>query len=107
VATDSTTPGSDGLSEIQRKIDAAVKQQLPFVLRMPDPDRSRCLFCLAYEYLNLDMEERAFPLLEQADPDYFAAQLKEDMAKIPNMTEMVMRILQKLVDAGYVKISPA
>jgi len=60
--------------------------------------------CLAYEYLNLDMEEYAFPLLEEADPGYFKDQLKEDMEKIPNMTEIVMRIIEKVIEAGYVKV---
>lgn len=92
------------MTDLQKSIDTAIKFQLPMARSLKDPHRSRCLFCLAYEYLNLDMEEKAFPLLEEADPEYFKEQLGKDMKTIPNMEEIVTRSLSKLIDMGFVKI---
>lgn len=93
----------DGLTEEQKQIDVAVQKQLPSVLKLPEPDRSKCLMCLAYEYFNLDMEEKAFTIIQKADPNYFNNQLKEDM-KDPDIQKIVMRILGSLMNAGYVKV---
>jgi len=93
-----------GLSENQKKIITAVEFQLPMVRTLPDPDRSRCLMCLAYEYFVLDMEELAYPLLEEADAEYFKYQLGKDMEADENITTIVLRIMDKLVDVGAVII---
>jgi len=95
----------DGLTEIQQKMVQAVETLLPDIRQLPDPKRSQSLLCMAYEYLILDMEERAYPLLEEADPNYFGEQLGKDMADDPRMMELVMRVMDKLIDIGFVKIS--
>ncbi|HUV84319.1 MAG TPA: hypothetical protein VMV86_01340 [Methanosarcinales archaeon] len=91
-----------GLSDIQKQVVRAVEFQLPMVRTLPDPDRSKCLMCLSYEYFILDMEELAYPLLEEADPEYFKDQLAKDMAEDENITTIVLRIMDKLIDVGVV-----
>jgi hypothetical protein len=95
----------DGMTELQKQVDSAVRSQLRIVLTLPNPDKSRCLLCLAYEYFIQDMEEDAFNLLSQADPEYFKDQLAKDMKEIENMETIVTSVLQKLIEAGYIKVS--
>jgi hypothetical protein len=95
----------DGLTDLQKQVIKAVEFQLPMIRTLPDPDRSKCLMCLAYEYFILDMEERAYPLLEEADPNYFGEQLGKDMAADENIMTIVLTIMDKLVDIGMVKVS--
>lgn len=92
---------NDGLTEDQKYIDEAVKAQLPLVLKLPNPYRSQCLLCLAYEYFILDMEEEAYKLLMKADPEYFKDQLAKDIKEIPNMDIIVKRVAKKLVELGF------
>jgi hypothetical protein len=95
----------DGLTENQKEIIKAVEEMLPSIRKLPDPMRSQSLLCMAYEYFIADMEERAYPLLEEADPNYFSEQLGKDMADDSRMLEIVMRIMDKLVDIGIVKVT--
>lgn len=95
----------DGLTELQKQVISAVQMQLRLVVTLPQPDKSRCLLCLAYEYFVLDMEEDAFKLLEMADPEYFKDQLAKDMKEIKDMSTIVMTVMQKLVEGGYVIVS--
>lgn len=94
----------DGLTQEEQQMVSEIKSLLPTVRLLPDPDRSRSLLCLAYEYFLMDMEEEAYKLLEEADQNYFGEQLGKDMKDITGMTEIVMRILNKLMDIGIVKI---
>jgi len=94
----------DGLTDLQKQVDQAVKQQLPFVNTLPNPDKSRCLLCLAYEYFILDMEEEGLKLLEGADPEYFKDQLAKDMKEIDNMEIIVLSVTSRLIEAGYIKV---
>lgn len=93
----------DGLTELQQKVDTAVQATLKFSLKLPEPDRSKVLTCLAYEYFNLDMEEKAFKILEKADPEYFKTHMKKDLED-PQMKQIFFSIIGKLIDAGYVKV---
>lgn len=95
---------NDGISRENQEVITAIKAQLPIVLRMPDPDKSRCLLALSYEYMIMDMEEEALKLLKQADPEYFKEQLSKDMKDIPNMDIIVMSISSKLIELGIVKV---
>jgi len=93
---------SDGLSDIQKEVVKLVQSQLPYIKSLPEPDRSRGLLCLAYEYFNLDMEERAFPLINLAQPEYFQEQLAKDVLEVPNMREIVIKVADKLMETGYI-----
>jgi hypothetical protein len=95
----------NNLSSDQKNIKSLVEAQLPTIRTLPDPDRSRCLLCMAYEYFVLDMEEYACSLLQEADPEYFGEQLGKDMKDIEEMSELVLRITDKLVDIGFVIIT--
>jgi len=94
----------DGLNEEQRKIIEEVERQVPLILKLPEPGRSKCIVCLSYEYLIQDMEEKAFSLLESADPNYFKDPMKKDMEKDPRMAELVMTMLSKIISMGYVDL---
>lgn len=93
----------DGLTKEQESIDQAIQDQLSVVLQLSEPDRSKCLTCLAYEYFLLDMEERAFGVLKQADPEYFNTHMIKDL-KDPQMNEIFMTIVSKLIRSGYIKV---
>jgi hypothetical protein len=95
---------NDGLTADEVQMVAEIKTQLPFIMKMPNPDKSRCLLSLAYEYLIMDMEEEAMKLLRQADPEYFKDQLSKDMKEIPNMDIIVMSISSKLIELGIIKV---
>lgn len=97
----------DGLNAQQNAILEEVERQIPLVSGLPEPDRSRCLTCLAYEYMLQDMEEKAFELLEKCDPGYFKEPMANDMQKDPSMNRIVMTILSKLIEIGYVKVRTA
>lgn len=84
------------------KMIAEIKTYVPMALQLPEPDKSRCLLCLAYEYFMMDMEEEAYKLLLFADSNYFKDQLKIDMKTVPNMDKVVMRIARKLILIGVV-----
>jgi predicted transcriptional regulator len=90
----------------QKTVDE-IKRMLPLVLPMPNPNKSRCLLGLAYEYFIMDMEEEAYKLLLMADPEYFKDQLAEDMKEMPNMKEVVLTIMHKLVELGLIKVVPS
>jgi len=94
----------DGLTEEQQAIYKIVESHMVFVATMPEPDKSRCLLSLAYEYFILDMEEEAFKLLEQADSGYFQEQLESDVDSIDNMKEIVTTIMSKLIEIGYIRV---
>ena len=94
----------DGQTDEESKVITAIKATLPLVLTLPNPDKSRALLGLAYEYFIMDMEEEAYKLLAMADPAYFGEQLRKDMEEIPNMEEVVMRILDKLMEIGVVRV---
>lgn len=94
----------DGLTDLQKQIIKAVEAQLPLVRTLPNPYKSKCLMCLSYEYLILDMEEKAIPLLKEADPKYFGDQLAEDMKEDPTITLIVMAISAKLEELGIIKV---
>ena len=95
----------DGLDKDQSWVIEQVGIELPKALVLSEPDRSRCLLCLAYEYFNVDMEEEAFKILSQSDPDYFKnGQLGKDMKEIKDMDKIVFAIMGKLLSAGYIKI---
>lgn len=98
---------TDGLNKQQKAILDEVERQVPIVVGLPEPDRSRCLTCLAYEYMLQDMEEKAFNLLEQCDPNYFKQPMADDMKNDPNMNKIVMTILSKLIEIGYVEVRTA
>ena len=93
----------DGLTKEQKEVDRLVREQIPRALALPEPDRSKCIMCLAYEYFNQDMEEKAFKLIEKADPNYFKDQLAKDMQD-PQIKEIVFRIMGSLMSAGYIKV---
>ena len=93
-----------GLSDIQKQVIKAVEFQLSMIRTLPDPDRSKCLMCLAYEFFVLDMEEKGYILLEEADPEYFKDQLRKDMDEDENVTTVVMTILDKLMEIGVVVV---
>ena len=93
---------NDGLTEEQIFIIDEVKAQLPIVLTLSNPDKSRCLLGLSYEYFLMDLEEEAYKLLKQADPAYFGEQLGKDMKEIPNMDIVVFTITSKLIELGLV-----
>jgi hypothetical protein len=95
---------NDGLTKEERWMVEQIKAQLPLIEKIPNPDKSRCLLGLAYEYFLMDMEEEAYKLLEKADPAYFSEQLGKDMEEMSEMTEIVMRILDKLMDIGVVVV---
>jgi len=96
---------NDGLTDEQKWIIEEIKEHLPFILEhVPNPDKSRALLGMAYEYFLMDMEDEAYALLLKADPEYFKDQLKEDMVMIPNMRQIVFRIMGKLVELGLVKV---
>lgn len=95
---------NDGLSKEDKWMVEQIELQFPFVLKLSDPDKSRCLLGLAYEYFLMDMEEKAYELLRQADPNYFKEQLAKDMREIPNMDKIVLRIMGKLIDIGVVVV---
>ena len=94
----------DGLTLEEQQMIGEINKALPIAMSLPNPDKSRCLLGLAYEYFLMNMEEEAYKLLEQADPDYFGEQLGKDMKEIPNMEEVVMRILDKLMEIGVVVV---
>jgi hypothetical protein len=93
----------DGMTEVQKLVDQAVQAQLPMILKVPEPDRSKALVCLAYEYFILDMEEKAFAILDKADPNYFSEGMKKDLQD-PQMNQIFMTIVAKLIESGYVKV---
>lgn len=93
---------TDGLDTVQKTIIDEINKQLPSVLKMPNPDKSRCLVSLAYEYFNLDMEEEGFKLIEQCDPQYFKGQMAEDMKNIRDFDQIVVAIMAKLLHLGYI-----
>lgn len=95
---------NDGISAKDQLVVDEIKKQLPFVLTLPNPDKSRCLLSLAYEYIIMDMEEEGMKLLRQADPEYFKEQLSKDMKDIPNMEIIVLSISSKLIELGIVKV---
>ena len=95
----------DGLTADQSAILLEVERQVPLVSKLPEPDRSRCLTCLAYEYLLQDMEEKSFDLLSQCDPGYFKEPMANDMKRDPSMNRIVMTILSKLIEIGYVSVN--
>lgn len=94
----------DGLTPEQQNIVDEIQRTLLTVRLLPDPDRSRCLLCLAYEYFVMDMEEEAYKLLKEADKNYFGDQLRKDTDEIPGMSEILVTILNKLTEIGLVKI---
>jgi hypothetical protein len=94
----------DGLSDLQKQVVQAIKSQLPMVRALPNPDKSKCLMCLAYEYFMLDMEEEAYKLLSEADPEYFKDQLAKDMDEDSDVALVVSRIIDKLIDIGVVRV---
>lgn len=94
----------DGISKEDQEMVDQIKAALSLVMNLPDPDKSRCLLSLAYEYFLMEMEEEAYKLLMHADPNYFSAQLKEDMKTIPNMDQIVTRIAGKLIELGVITI---
>lgn len=79
------------------------KIMLPTVLQMPEPQKSRCLMGLAYEYFIADLEEEAYKILKKADPKYFGEQLGKDMKEDPIIKQIVFRIASKLIEIGLVK----
>jgi hypothetical protein len=95
---------TDGLSDKQKFIDGEIQELLPEVLKIPEPDRSRSLVCLAYEYFMVDMEEDAFSILRNVDPSYYKNEMHSDM-KDGEMKHIFMSIMSKLVDTGYIKIT--
>jgi hypothetical protein len=96
---------TDGLTEKQKQIVEEIKAQLPMVYNLPNPSKSRCLLSLAYEYFLLDMEEEAFKLLKQADPNYFGEQLGKDLEEIPQMTTIILCISSKLMELGLITLN--
>ena len=94
----------DGLNVEQQFILQQVESALPQVLKLPEPARSQSLTCLAYEYFLQDMEEKAFTLLEKADPNYFKEPMKKDMESDPRMNKIIMTILAKIIEIGYVEV---
>ena len=90
----------DGYSKKQKEVDLEVKNQLPGVLAMSEPDRTRCLFLMSYEYLYLEMEEEAFGLLKMADQGYFTSSLIEDISSVPGMDIIVATFIGKSVQVG-------
>jgi len=93
---------TDGLDINQKTVIDEINQQLPTVLKMPNPDKSRCLVSLAYEYFNLDMEEDGFKLINQCDPRYFKTHIAEDMKNIKGFDTIVIAIMAKLMYLGYI-----
>jgi hypothetical protein len=93
----------DGLTEDQKFIIKQVEGMVPVCVALPEPDKSRTMMCLAYEYFVLDMEEEAFKLLKQADPLYFGEQLAQDIDDIEGIKQVVDTIAIKLVEIGIVK----
>ena len=91
----------DGLDKDQKYIVDQIKQQLPSVKKLPEPDRSRYLVSLAYEYFLQDMEEDAFKLIEMADPNYFKGQMSKDMGTVEGFDKIVTVIMSKLLELGY------
>ena len=96
---------NDGLTPEEQWVVDQIKAQLPIITKLPNPDKSRCLLSLAYEYMLLDMEEDAIKLLKQADPEYFKGQLSKDMKEIPNMDIIVLSISSKLIELGIIKVT--
>jgi len=94
----------DGLSKEQKYIVDQIEGMMVTVNDLPEPDKSRCLFSLAYEYYMVDMEEEANKLMMLADVEYFSKQLGEDMDNIDGMKEIVMGVMDKLIEIGIVKI---
>ncbi len=94
----------DGLDEHQEWALKEVERILPIVLKFEEPNRSRSLTGLAYEYFIQDMEEKAFKILEMCDPNYFKEPMKQDM-KDPAMEKIIMTIVAKLIESGYVIVS--
>ena len=92
----------DGLSEEQKRTDTMVKAQLPLVVKLPEPSRSRCLLALSYEYFVQDMEEEAFVLLSMSDSGYYDLQFAVDIVERDDMRELLVIIVQKLIEGGYV-----
>jgi len=87
-----------------QKVLKQCQEVLPEVLQLPEPDRSRCLMGLAYEYFIADLEETAFDILKKADPKYFGEQLGKDMKINPDIKQIVFRISAKLIEMGLVKV---
>ena len=93
----------DGLSEIQELVDAAVQEQLPTILNLKEPSRTKALTCLMYEYLLQDMEEKAFELMDLADPDYFKLHFMNDL-KDPQFKQIFQTMVHKFIELGYIKV---
>lgn len=96
----------DGLTELQKDILRQVERATPQVLALPEPNRSKAIVGLAYEYFLQDMEEKAFGLLEQADPNYFKEGKKKDLED-PLMNKIFFTIIGKLIESGYVTVKEA
>lgn len=90
--------------EEKKKIVREVQKQVPLALRMPEPDKSRVLTCLAYEYFLLDLEEEAWKLIRQADPEYYKTEVHKDMENDASMEKIFMTIAAKLIESGYLSL---
>jgi len=94
----------DGLTDTQKFVHDAVQQQLPFIDELPEPDKSRCLMALSYEYFNVEMEEEGFKLLKISDPDYFKEQLEKDMRADEIIKMIAVSIAEKIIDMGLTTV---
>lgn len=95
----------DGWTTEQQEIDKEIKRVVGTVMKLPEPDKSKSLLCLAFEYFNLDMEEEGFDLIGKTDPGYYKNQLPKDMEKDKDINRIVMTIISKLITAGYIRTS--
>ena len=92
------------MNDEQKKIAREVQKQVPVAMTMPEPNKSRVLTCLAYEYFLLNMEEEAWKLIRQADPEYYKEGIHKDMAADASMEKIFMTIAAKLIESGYLSI---